>query len=704
LARRNEKKQGVSIQPTKKRLNNRSCKPSRFLVATSQGGDAMVSIPREREQSQPRQHDLASQLSQAKQRIRELERQDAWERQLFGNPHLSASQKLTLWATVPEIVKGSPNEDGLTHVNITYVAKKIGMSAKITGKNLQQLAEANGLTRKEIHFLHADGLPGTQVLFAFTPHTTRPQTIQPPTPRNHGGVRKTCQDCGSQNLIEQRTIICLDCGCEQHTSQHLVNPAEGQDENQEASQESRLPLPCQEPSQTQQEQLIAAPPLDNLTSVFPPEELLPNLSTGDEKPPTPPHVPASPADPAPAILSEQMKERPQPAVNQEAERQREHVAQLLLDLAGDTPEHIVMNANPASMKKYLTVHRPLTLADMRLHLQGKKTVGATLSFQDGTTRAQCFDVDDPHGWQQLQEAATFLIAKGYHPLLEPSAAGRGGHLWLIFTERVNAQAAYKTVCAIAPGLTEIGEYWPGTTNQKVRLPAGKYVSPTFSQWSRLTNAAGAAVNVVDLLDSQTPASLIPAAAPTDEPGGERVVRQGGEKPHPHRVQREPDEQHRRKYGQHRMWVEWPSEQYLIDRFNAQYSIDDFATFERNGMMDASLIGRPERTASVGVTRDGEHFTDFGAGARQPDGSQDGGDTFEFYIRSRNLSKAQVLRELGQAVNQEASTEILRAARAGEPLPAWVREIVTERGRQIYNENARRHGHQPLDREDTHKGG
>jgi hypothetical protein len=130
-------------------------------------------------------------------------------------------------------------------------------------------------------------------------------------------------------------------------------------------------------------------------------------------------------------------------------------------------------------------------------------------------------------------------------------------------------------------------------------------------------------------------------------------------------------------------------------FNAQYTIDDLATYERTGMINAGQIGRPERTASVGVTPDGQRFTDFGAGARLPDGTQDGGNAFEFYVRSQNRDKSDVLRELGQALNREASRELLRAARAGEIPPAWVMEILTDAGREVYNQNAQRHGHPPL---------
>src|SRR6266516_1819240 len=205
------------------------------------------------------------------------------------------------------------------------------------------------------------------------------------------------------------------------------------------------------------------------------------MTIGYEKPATPPIASAP-------IITEMSQGQERGATNTnremqtgpEAERDLHQAAMLLLDIAGDAPENIAMNTNPDISKKYVTVHRRLTLEDLRKHVQGSKTLGATLQHQDGTTRALCFDADDPHTWQSLQDTAISLEALGYKPLLEPSPAQRGGHLWLIFSERVNAHAARSQVVTIAPGLRQVGEYWPSRGNQKVRLPAGKYVTPAFS--------------------------------------------------------------------------------------------------------------------------------------------------------------------------------------------------------------------------------
>lgn len=76
-------------------------------------------------------------------------------------------------------------------------------------------------------------------------------------------------------------------------------------------------------------------------------------------------------------------------------------------------------------------------------------------------RALAYDADDAQGWQMLRQAARALAAAGYQPLLEPSPRRRGGHLWLIFTALVEAQAARQHAHRIAPELAGIAEYWPG---------------------------------------------------------------------------------------------------------------------------------------------------------------------------------------------------------------------------------------------------
>jgi len=362
--------------------------------------------------------------------------------------------------------------------------------------------------------------------------------------------------------------------------------------------------------------------------------------------------------------------------------------ELLLDIAGPASEHIRMNEKEG--KKYYTNLEPLTLRHIAAHLEGRRTYGTLIRYPDGTTRASIYDADTPEAVAIVEEAARRLLAAGYRPLIELSPV-RKAHLVIIYTEHVNARAAHASECKLAPGLEKIKEYWPSPSRNKVRLPAGKYLRLGRVGWCTLYDANGqelsrdgqSAAHV--LLEYQTPASLVP---PESEPcASER----------PLRIQLQEHSSRKLKEGEHshakdnhtRLWVAFTLQQ-LIDRFNQQYCIADFVAYERNGMILADWRG--ERTASVGVTKDGHHWADFGASARRPDGKQDGGDAFELYVRKSGRAKNEVLRELGQALNREASQELLRAARAGQAPIVWVAEMMTPTGWSVYHENREKAGH------------
>src|SRR6266702_5111917 len=117
-------------------------------------------------------------------------------------------------------------------------------------------------------------------------------------------------------------------------------------------------------------------------------------------------------------------------------------AHLLLAIAGPEPLHIEMSkTGPA---KYYTVDHAITLGECAKHLQGIKTRGATLRYPGHMTRALAFDADVHRlypGWWWMTGAAQHLADAGYRVLLEPSPAGRGGHLWIIFDGLVDVRAA-----------------------------------------------------------------------------------------------------------------------------------------------------------------------------------------------------------------------------------------------------------------------
>jgi len=328
-------------------------------------------------------------------------------------------------------------------------------------------------------------------------------------------------------------------------------------------------------------------------------------------------------------------------------------AELLLDIAGPASEHIRMNEREG--KKYYTNLEPLTLRHMAAHLEGRRTYGALIGHPDGTTRASIYDADTSEVVAMVKEAARRLHAAGYKPLIELSPVKKA-HLVIIYTEHVNAYAAYHYECKLAPELENIKEYWPSSSRNKVRLPAGKYVRPGTAGWCKLYDAHGqqpsrdgqSAAPV--LLNYQTSASVVP---PLPEPHPSEPSLRAQPQEHPHRSSKE-DERYR-KYNHNHLWVTFTPQQ-LIDRFNQQYRIENLAAYERSGMILADWRG--ERTASVGVTKNGQHWVDFGASACRPDGRQDGGDAFELYVRKSGRAKNEVLRELGKTLNREASRELL----------------------------------------------
>ena len=384
-------------------------------------------------------------------------------------------------------------------------------------------------------------------------------------------------------------------------------------------------------------------------------------------------------------------------------------AQLLLEIAGPADEHIEMSrTGPA---KYYTVPRSVTLDDCLKHLRGVKTRGAQLRHPEHMARALAFDADTNKiypGWWWMRGAAQQLADAGYQVLLEPSPAGRGGHLWIIFDALVDARAAHRHVCELAPVLADVREYWPGPAHavkwNKVRLPGGRYVTPEKSAWCKLYDAQGqllasnglAAARV--LLHYQTPASIVPSLVADDQeqampPDAAAQHSERAERPlttrmpqrsTPAKLQADAPDLQQQKYGEATrfLWFRYSPAQ-VAARYNERHTVDDLLDFNRHGMTNAEALGRPERTPSLGSTRDRQHWADFGAAAREDDGRPIGGDVLELLVRTSGQSKAQVLRALGREMVAEARAELERAAARQVDPPMWVQQIMSEAGWNHY---------------------
>jgi hypothetical protein len=369
---------------------------------------------------------------------------------------------------------------------------------------------------------------------------------------------------------------------------------------------------------------------------------------------------------------------------------------LLVDIAGPDPVHIEMSAR--GPKKYYDVSRVFDERDGYAHLLGYRTKGATLRHPGGMTRSLCYDADTPGHWQLLQEAAQVLAESGSIPLLEVSPVGRGGHLWIIYSGLVSADQARGNVVERAPRLREIAESWPGAGSRtsKVRLPGGKYVQPGFSQWCTLTDAYGtllatdgrSAARV--LLDYQTPVSVVQNTRVEAGSAGQHellslVSKQQETVAQPSRPQPntgEVDVYWHEKYNRF-LWFQFTPAQ-LAAIYNEQHPLQDMLQLEQNGMAFSPSV--EERTPSTAITNDGRAWVDFSARNVQPDGKRDGGDALELEARRNRESKAAkpaTLRKVARMLVREACAALEDAARAGEDLPTWVAQIISEAGWQHY---------------------
>jgi hypothetical protein len=240
-------------------------------------------------------------------------------------------------------------------------------------------------------------------------------------------------------------------------------------------------------------------------------------------------------------------------------------------------------------------------------------------------------------------------------------------------------------------LQEIKERWPGPGNHKVRLPGGRYVKPGFSQQCKLYDAIGGllADNRQDaaraLLTSQTPAAIVPVYPPDPRPTKQQP---SSSEASSHKQQDQarptsqgPDARWQQKYHQH-LWFQFTPQQFAA-WYNERHSVEELLPPERNGMGLARWRG--ERTASVGYTRDGEGWVDFGASTRYANGKQDGGDALELEVRISEQGKPETLRQVARDLVREARAALESAASSGQRPPAWVQALMTPTGWTQYQE-------------------
>jgi hypothetical protein len=558
-------------------------------------------------------------LQEERQKTQQLEQalkqeQDTkWqERNLWKRKEIKPAQKAALISIQRQIDHPTQkDEEGYTRICFETTAAHMGMSSSTAKRAIDAIQEQCPdlpMKTKTVEECTEDGkriprlyiLPEKNLIQAIA-------TIEIPEENIHkqGGNRYQCQNpvCLSHNVMVKRRLVCLDCGHEidlepTYPNGKLKNSTGKTSRNNLLLTDMHVSHPSKHESDAKN--FDGPVQLDDVVL----------------KPDTPP-IAEQFADDAPIV---------DPLIRTKA-------AQLLVDIAGDSPIHIGMNRRGEN--KYRTIKGRLFLEEALEHLQGKETYGAFCSRSDGKTRSLCWDVDTMEEWKILEIHARALAAVGYLPILESSPAGRGGHLWIIFDTLVDAITARFTVCTLVPELAEVKEYWPAPEHGKgnrVRLPGGRYTAYGKNEWCQLISVADGEHSTNGdesaqlLLTHQTPASILPS--PDPNAGSELYTAQVEQS----QVEQTPasdqepiglsgiDARWEQQYGQtpegKRLWFAWTDE-YLIARYNAMTNPEDLIDINREGKALASWRG--EKTASVAPWR-GDRWTDFGASAQRPAGA------------------------------------------------------------------------------------
>lgn len=123
--------------------------------------------------------------------------------------------------------------------------------------------------------------------------------------------------------------------------------------------------------------------------------------------------------------------------------------------------------------RYVRVGAPVSAAALSRHLAGIETMGTYVIDEGGLCRFAVYDADRPDGLSMLAGVQARLAADGVPSYLECSR--RGGHLWVLFSRRVQALLVRRWLLLYCPAdvefypkQDEIGQGY----GSLIRLPLG----------------------------------------------------------------------------------------------------------------------------------------------------------------------------------------------------------------------------------------
>ncbi len=148
----------------------------------------------------------------------------------LGNKELHAGERLTLYYLTKELTaqrrqQPQPAADAPVLTRIWKIAEESGQKESAVGRHLRNFEQYGVLQRDVRRQLdRCTKQVKTELYIIPSPELDRPFHIKPNVPKNWGGRRERCAECGSENLIQRVTVACEDCGAIHTTTERRLHP------------------------------------------------------------------------------------------------------------------------------------------------------------------------------------------------------------------------------------------------------------------------------------------------------------------------------------------------------------------------------------------------------------------------------------------------------------------------------------------------